>query len=149
MPFVSNRTGEQITAEQATEPDYWVGQLRNTVNFADCITTLSAPRKRVYLEVGPGKALSSLAQMMQTWRPRRSCHRCAIPIRTSRMTCISSRCWRGFGPAALDADWSQIWGEARRNRVVLPTYQFQRAKLFHRTGAGRQRRPRPRAKADR
>ena len=36
-------------------------------------------------------------------------------------------------------DWDQIWGEARRHRVPLPTYPFQRA-LFHRT---RQRATRP------
>ena len=27
-------------------------------------------------------------------------------------------------------DWSQIWGEARRNRVVMPTYAFQKAPYF-------------------
>ena len=48
MPFMSNRTGQRSRMDEATNPDYWVGQLRNTVNFADCIATLSAAaRSRV------------------------------------------------------------------------------------------------------
>jgi acyl transferase domain-containing protein/thioesterase domain-containing protein len=130
MPFVSNRSGAMITAEEATSPDYWVGQLRNTVNFADCITTLSAPRKRVYLEVGPGKALSALAQMSEDVAPAQVLSSLRHPDQdiADDMYFISvvGRLWA----CGAHADWTQIWGEARRNRVVLPTYQFQRAKYF-------------------
>ena len=62
IPFVSNRSGRFITDAEATDPDYWVGHLRGTVRFADCVSTLAASPDRVYLEVGPGKALSSLTQ---------------------------------------------------------------------------------------
>ena len=41
LPIISNRTGQPLTNEQARDPDYWVAHLRNTVRFADCITTLS------------------------------------------------------------------------------------------------------------
>ncbi len=130
MPFASNRTGEMITAQQATDPDYWVAQLRNTVNFADCISTLSAARKRVYLEVGPGKALSSLAmmhpdvgvgQVMSSLR-----HPEQVMADDVYFISVFARLWA----CGVTADWSQIWGEARRNRVLLPTYQFQRARFF-------------------
>jgi thioesterase domain-containing protein/NAD(P)-dependent dehydrogenase (short-subunit alcohol dehydrogenase family)/acyl carrier protein len=30
----------------------------------------------------------------------------------------------------VEADWPQIWGEARRNRLPLPTYAFQRSRYF-------------------
>ena len=63
LPIISNRTGQELTDAQATDPDYWVQHLRNTVRFADCIGTLSAVSNRIYLEMGPGKALSSLARM--------------------------------------------------------------------------------------
>ncbi|KIN61603.1 Non-ribosomal peptide synthase [Sulfitobacter noctilucae] len=130
MPFASNRSGQMITVEEATDPDYWVGQLRNTVNFADCITTLSAARKRVYLEVGPGKALSALAQMSESVAPAQVLSTLRHPDQDIAddmyfMTQIA-RLWA----CGVNADWSQIWGEARRNRVVLPTYQFQRSKYF-------------------
>jgi acyl transferase domain-containing protein len=130
MPFVSNRSGAQITAEQATSPDYWVAQLRNTVNFADCITTLSTPRKRIYLEVGPGKALSALAQMHPDVAPAQVLSSLRHPDQDiaddKYFISVIGRLWA----CGLTADWSQIWGEAKRNRVVLPTYQFQRARYF-------------------
>ena len=61
IPFVSNRTGDWITDDQATDPDYWVGHLRNTIRFRDGLTTLSEKADRLYIEVGPGVALASLA----------------------------------------------------------------------------------------
>ncbi len=130
MPFVSDRTGEMITAEQATDPDYWVGQLRNTVNFADCITTLAAPRKRVFLEVGPGKALSALAQMNPSLAAGQVVSTLRHPDQEiaddAYFISVIGRLWA----CGVEADWTQIWGEAKRNRVVLPTYRFQRSRYF-------------------
>ena len=130
MPFASNRTGQMITAQQATDPDYWVGQLRNTVNFADCITTLSAARKRVYLEVGPGKALSALAQMHSDVGAGQVLSSLRHPDQDvgddAYFVGVIGRLWA----CGVQADWTQIWGEARRNRVVLPSYAFQRASYF-------------------
>ncbi len=130
IPFVSNRTGAFITDDQATDPDYWVQHLRGTVHFADCITTLSATPNRIYLEVGPGKALSSLTrqhgqvpgqQVLSSLRHPQD----DTPDDVYHMGTLG-RLW------ALGAvfDWDQIWGEARRNRVPLPTYQFQRQSYF-------------------
>src|SRR5690606_13111565 len=59
LPIISNRTGEVLTAAEATDPEYWVYHLRGTVLFAEGMQTLSKVPNRVYLEVGPGKALSS------------------------------------------------------------------------------------------
>ncbi|HMS95152.1 MAG TPA: hypothetical protein PKA03_08010, partial [Tabrizicola sp.] len=62
IPIVSNRTGKVRTDAEATSPDYWVAHLRGTVRFADGIRTLREKADRVYLEVGPGRALATLAQ---------------------------------------------------------------------------------------
>ncbi|UWR24121.1 type I polyketide synthase [Sulfitobacter sp. S190] len=130
LPFMSNRTGQQITPAQATDPEYWVDQLRNTVRFADCITTLSADEKRVFLEVGPGKALSSLAQMSPAVSPAQVLSSLRHPDQAVAddvyFMGIIGRLWA----CGVEADWAQIWGEARRARVVLPTYQFQRSPYF-------------------
>lgn len=130
MPVMSNRTGQQMTAAQATDPDYWVGQLRNTVHFADCIATLAAGDKRVFLEVGPGKALSSLAQMCADVAPAQVLSSLRHPDQEIAddmyFMGVIGRLWA----CGVEADWDQIWGEARRNRVILPTYQFQRSPYF-------------------
>lgn len=130
MPFLSNRTGKRITAQMATDPDYWVAQLRNTVNFADCISALSSDAPRIYLEVGPGKALSALAQMNADVAPGQVMSSLRHPEQEiaddAYFLGVIGRLWA----CGVEADWAQIWGEARRNRVLLPSYQFQRARYF-------------------
>jgi acyl transferase domain-containing protein/acyl carrier protein len=130
MPFASNRSGAMITAEEATDPDYWVGQLRNSVMFGDCIATLAAPGRRVFLEVGPGKALSALAQMAPALTPGQVMSTLRHPDHDmaddAYFVSILGRLWA----CGVEGDWTQYWGEARRNRVLLPTYRFQRARYF-------------------
>lgn len=130
IPIVSNRTGDYLTAAQATDPDYWVGHLRNTVHFAQGLTRLSADAARVYIEVGPGKALSSLAgqhgavtanQVIGTLR-----HPADMIADDKYFMAMLGRFWATGGRF----DWGQIWGDARRNRVPLPTYAFQRSPYF-------------------
>src|SRR5262245_47900266 len=61
IPYVSNVTGTWITAEEATEPNYWARHLRQTVLFAAGVRELLREPRRVLLEVGPGQTLAILA----------------------------------------------------------------------------------------
>ncbi|MBY6069268.1 acyltransferase domain-containing protein [Leisingera aquaemixtae] len=130
LPVISNRTGTALTAEQATDAEYWVGQLRNTVRFADCIGTLAKTPDRVFLEVGPGKALSALAQMSPAVKPGQVLSSLRHPdqqvMDDSYFFGVIGRLWA----CGVEADWEQIWGEARRNRLPLPGYAFQRSRYF-------------------
>ncbi|HEY1803824.1 MAG TPA: beta-ketoacyl synthase N-terminal-like domain-containing protein [Terracidiphilus sp.] len=62
IPFLSNRTGKWILPEEATSVAYWLGHLRETVRFADGIRELASNPSRVFIEVGPGQALTILAR---------------------------------------------------------------------------------------
>ncbi|WP_370227186.1 SDR family NAD(P)-dependent oxidoreductase [Cognatishimia sp.] len=130
MPIISNVTGQVLKAEDATSPDYWVGHLRGTVMFADCLSTASQITGRVYLEVGPGKALSSLARMHSDIPAARVLSSLRHPkeeIEDDKYFLeVLGRLWA----CGVSFDWTQIWGDARRNRVVLPTYAFQKASYF-------------------
>jgi acyl transferase domain-containing protein len=137
IPFVSNRTGAFITDAQATDPEYWVGHLRGTVRFADCVATLAQEPARVYLEVGPGKALSSLAaahgavpsqQVLSSLR-----HPEEKLADDAYFLGLLGRLWA----LGVKIDWEPIWGEAKRRRVPLPTYAFQRSPYFIEPGAAR------------
>lgn len=138
IPIVSNRTGAVLSDEMATDPDYWVAHLRGTVLFADCIAHLSARRERIYVEMGPGKALSSLAAQ----HPEVSRDQVISALRhvdddlpdDEYFIAQLGRIWAMGGTF----DWTQIWGQARRNRVVLPTYAFQRKPYFIAPGARRE-----------
>ena len=60
LPFLSNVTGTWITAEEATDPEYWVRHLLSPVRFGDGVATLTRATDALLLEVGPGRALSTL-----------------------------------------------------------------------------------------
>ncbi|WP_166418521.1 type I polyketide synthase [Cochlodiniinecator piscidefendens] len=138
IPFVSNQTGDFITADEATNPDYWVRHLRGTVHFADCITTLSEKTDRVYLEMGPGKALSSLTQMHSAVTAQQVFSVLRHPDEAIEddlyFLGIVGRLWA----TGVEADWEQIWGDAKRHRVPLPTYAFQRAPYFIEPGTAKE-----------
>lgn len=129
IPVISNRSGKPMTVDQATSPDYWVAHLRNTIMFADGIAHLSERKCRVYLEVGPGRALASLAQANgipanQVLASLR--HPDQRVADDEWFIATLGRLWA----LGVDVDWTPIWGEARRNRVPLPTYPFQRQSYF-------------------
>ena len=130
IPIISNRTGLPMTAEQATSPDYWTSHLRGTVRFADGIAHLAQVPGRVFLEVGPGRAMQAMAkanpavaanQVISTLRHRDH----ATGDDTYFMGALA-RFWACGG----GIDWDQIWGGARRQRLSLPGYVFQRKCYF-------------------
>ncbi|MGQ0565322.1 MAG: type I polyketide synthase [Gemmobacter sp.] len=129
LPVISNRTGVALTPEQATSPDYWVAHLRNTVDFRACMATLTATPGRVYMEMGPGRAMTSLAQANGVAVGQ------VVPALRHPEQAMADDAWHVATIARLwacgvPADWAPIWGEATRHRVPLPTYAFQRKTYF-------------------
>ena len=61
IPYVSGVTGRWITAEEATDPVYWVKHFRDAVHFSEGIRELRQTPEWILLEVGPGNTLSTLA----------------------------------------------------------------------------------------
>jgi len=125
IPFTSNLTGDWITDEQATDPNYWVDHLRNTVRFADNIETVLADEPRVLVEIGPGRILTNLARAGATQakavfnsmrHPKEPDSDCEFALRTL------GNIWANG--AAID--WQQYRGDEMRRRVPLPTYPFER-----------------------
>jgi acyl transferase domain-containing protein/thioesterase domain-containing protein/NAD(P)-dependent dehydrogenase (short-subunit alcohol dehydrogenase family)/acyl carrier protein len=134
LPIISNRTGAVLTAAQATDPEYWVAHLRHTVQFAACMTTLRATPNRVFVEMGPGRALSSLAQANGVSAAQ------VIPALRHPEQVMADDAWHiasigRLWACGVPVDWAPIWGEGPRHRVPLPTYAFQRKQYFIAPGA--------------
>ncbi|GGW26489.1 hypothetical protein GCM10011452_13400 [Gemmobacter lanyuensis] len=129
LPVISNRTGLPLTAEQATSPEYWVQHLRNTVLFQPGMAHLMSTPGRVYMEMGPGRALSSLAQANGVAAgqviPALRHPEQAIPDDQWHMASLL-RLWA----CGVAVDWEPIWGGARRCKLPLPGYAFQRKPYF-------------------
>ena len=130
IPFLSNVTGTWITDADATDPAYWGRHMVGTVRFAEGLAELLGDPARVLLEVGPGSTLTTLARQ----HPR-----AAAPVALSTMRRGSDersdvfsllealgRLWL----AGVTIDWPAFHAGARRRRVPLPTYPFERQRFW-------------------
>ena len=128
IPYVSGVTCTWITAEEATDPDYWRRHCRMPVLFADAAALLLDLRGVVLLEVGPGQTLTTLAHQQRGKRstpivasmPERE----AEAVASGTMLEALGRLWA----AGVEPDWQRVWSQERRQRVSLPTYPFERKK---------------------
>jgi amino acid adenylation domain-containing protein len=133
LPFVSNVTGEPIRPEQATDPAYWAAQLRRPVRFAAGLEAALSDPGRVLVEVGPGRALATLARRHPAFGPGRA-------VLGTLPAADAARERDGSPPVALESlarlwllgaevHWEAVSGDGRR-RVALPTYPFERRRYW-------------------
>jgi amino acid adenylation domain-containing protein len=127
IPYVSNLTGTWTTDAEATDPGYYANHLRQAVRFSDGIRTIAAEVSPVFLEVGPGQTLRSLARR-HTIDGREVIALHSLPAATDKpgdrraMQDALGQLWRqGIGP-----DWQALHAPHAPRRVSLPTYPFER-----------------------
>ncbi|HET9652615.1 MAG TPA: acyltransferase domain-containing protein, partial [Usitatibacter sp.] len=129
LRYVSNVTGDWITAAQATDPQYWVKHLRGTVRFADGVRRLMDEGVRVFLEVGPGTTLSGLVRAQLAAAAQ---DRVFSSLRAARQDGddealfleAAGRLWL----TGCRIDWQAFGRSEGRRRVPLPTYPFERSR---------------------
>lgn len=130
IPYISNISGTWITDHQATDPAYWVSQLRQTVRFHDGLLELLQQANPLLLEVGPGKTLSTLAK-------RHAAHSsllaiCSLPAEASKRT-DGEQIGIALGQIWLlgcPINWDNYWESVQPTRVPLPTYPFERMRYW-------------------
>ncbi len=134
-PWVSNVTGDFIDPKRAADPEYWVEHVRATVRFQDGVAALLAGGDRVFVEIGPGKALASLVRLNQ--RAAASAVLVSLPHPKDEkpadtfMLEAVGRLWQ----LGVEIDWQAFHGGTARRRVPLPTYAFQRQRHWIEPGA--------------
>jgi acyl transferase domain-containing protein len=128
-PWISCLTGARITPAQATDPEYWVQQLRQTVRFSTGIHRLMTSPHMALLEVGPGQTLVGLVRM-HTERPMQqlllnSLGRAPGGDRRCMLGALGALWTTGFAP-----DWESVRARVPIQRVPLPTYPFERVRYW-------------------
>ncbi|GBC61780.1 type I polyketide synthase [Desulfonema ishimotonii] len=129
IPYISNVTGTWITASEATDPDYWAGHLRQTVYFEKGMGTLMEGGGQIFLEIGPGRTLSTFAGLHPARSPE---HMVLNSLRhpgetgsdTAFLLTTLGRLWL----AGVGADLSG--GRSPGRRIALPTYPFDRKRCW-------------------
>jgi natural product biosynthesis luciferase-like monooxygenase protein len=131
IPYVSNVTGRWIAPAEATDPDYWVRQLRQTVRLGDGLGTLMARPGAVLLEVGPAQALAGTARQHPARTPKHVIHP-SLPhpkdTRDELDTLLQAA--GGLWVAGVDLRWEAFHAGRHRRRVPLPTYPFERQRFW-------------------
>ncbi len=130
IPIVSNLTGDWLSDSQARDPGYWVRHLRSTVEFGQGVALLNQKPNRVFIEVGPGRALSSLVKL----QPGASANQIinSLPHADDdtddrvHLLAALGRAWA----TGLDIPLGQLWQASGARRVSLPTYPFQHQRYF-------------------
>lgn len=131
IPYVSCVSGDWTTPEEATSPAYWGRHCREPVRFAAGLATLVAGGVDALIEVGPGATLSTFAfggaaknggPLVLRSLPG------AERVQSDLTSLLESagRLWVAGGRI----DWPELHAPAKRMRVPLPTYPFERTRYW-------------------
>lgn len=132
IPIASTVTGKWLTAQEATDPNYWVQHVRRAVRFSDAAATiLSGDTPYIILESGPGHSLESAVKYQLD---KESPHTVIGSMRaatddgadTEFLLNAVGKLWAAGHPINWDDFYSS---DNEPRRVPLPGYPFERQKF--------------------
>ncbi|WP_413101306.1 type I polyketide synthase [Streptomyces sp. Inha503] len=131
IPIVSNLTGNVVSAEEITSPDFWVRHVREAVRFLDGVRTLEERNVTTFVELGPDGVLTAMAQDCLTRDDATlvSALRSGRPELQSLATAVAGAHVHGVSP-----DWAAVFAGTGTARTDLPLYPFQRETYWLDTG---------------
>lgn len=128
-PIISTITGKWLSEAEALDPHYWAMHVRRTVRFADAANLLAEDDSRIMLEVGPGNILSTLVRQQAS--PKHITAIAGIDSPEANLPLRSAlhalgQLWLN----GLDPDWAEFYKGQSRLRLNLPTYAFDKKRLW-------------------
>jgi acyl transferase domain-containing protein/acyl carrier protein len=131
LPYISNVTGKWITVEQAVDPAYWANHLRQTIRFADGLTLLLNEPDTIFIEVGPGRSLSTFVKKhpgKKTGQKNVNLVKHPKEEQPDQHYLLNNiaQLWLN----GQEIDWAAFYRDEKRQRVPLPTYPFERKRYW-------------------
>ncbi|MFC0435291.1 type I polyketide synthase [Kutzneria buriramensis] len=121
LPVVTTSAG----GGRWSEPEYWVGHVREAVRFADAVLGLRAEGVTRFVEVGPDGVLTGMAA---------NCVEDAVFVATQRRGRAQEReLVAGVAQAwahGVPVDWEAFFAGRGAQRADLPTYAFQHQRFW-------------------
>ncbi|MEL6622600.1 MAG: SDR family oxidoreductase, partial [Pseudomonadota bacterium] len=130
IPIISNLSGEWLSDARATDPDYWVEHLRNPVLFSDGLATLAQSDRRVFIEVGPQRTLSSLLKQQPQIEANRVLHSLPHPDEGESDELQALRSLGEAWSLGLPVENADLGGLDDGVKVSLPRYAFDSRPFF-------------------
>ncbi|NET25423.1 type I polyketide synthase [Okeania sp. SIO1I7] len=126
IPLISNVTGEKVGGE-ITNAEYWVTHVRQPVKFAQSMKTLESEGYETYLEIGPKPILLGMGRQcvkegVGEWLPSL---RPGVDEWQQMLDSLGKLYVKG-----AKVDWLGFDSDYARQKVVLPTYPFQRERYW-------------------
>lgn len=139
LAVVSSMTGKQVDTE-LTDPTYWRQHLRNTVRFADGVSTLHEQDVQVFLEIGPGTTLLSMAEEVLAAGSEPNSNTAGTRVLAPSLR-KKQHDWQqmlmSLGTLYVHGvaiDWTGVDGNTPQNKPLLqrplPNYPFQRERYW-------------------
>ena len=131
LRLVSNVTGQLADPRDVTQPLYWRRHVRDAVRFADGMRTIAALAPDVCLEVGPQSTLLALAEACFDGAPDAKKPTLVDSLRKGRSDADQlNEALSQLYLSGAQLDWRAVWAAAEPRRVELPTYAFQRERVW-------------------
>ena len=129
IPYLSNVSGRWIKAEEATDPAYWVRHIRSTVRFSDNLTELFRKPEQIFVEVGPGNALTTFARQ-QGGKTSKVFQSLPHPRETASSLGCALQTLGRLWVSGVNIDWEKLHTPDTPRRVSLPTYPFEHQRFW-------------------
>ncbi|NEO42202.1 MAG: SDR family NAD(P)-dependent oxidoreductase [Moorea sp. SIOASIH] len=126
IPVISNVTGARAD-DSIASAKYWVNHVSQPVRFAEGMKTLHEQDYQVFLEIGPkpillGMGIQCLPEGVGVWLPSL---RPGVDEWQQMVSSLGQLYVQG-----IHVDWSDFDRDYDRQKVVLPTYPFQRQRYW-------------------
>ncbi|MEO0415276.1 MAG: aminotransferase class III-fold pyridoxal phosphate-dependent enzyme, partial [Verrucomicrobiota bacterium] len=132
IPILSTVTNQWLTDDEARDPKYWAGHLRQPVRFYQSVSQLWERSDHLLLEVGPGRTLATLAGQNPD-RKNAQPSLASLP-HPNKPTCSQTFMRTTLGQLwcyGLALDWDLVEARSEKMpRLPLPTYAFQRKRFW-------------------
>ncbi|QIM51885.1 non-ribosomal peptide synthetase/type I polyketide synthase [Hydrogenophaga crocea] len=135
VPVYSCVSGEPLTEAQATDPAYWAHQVRAPVLFSKAVSAELAHADVVFVEVGPGQALSALVRQHRTAKNTvpRNLALLGPAQDPGQPAVVALSAIGALWSAGVELAWPVA---ASAPRVALPGYPFARTRHWFERRAG-------------
>ena len=126
IPIISTVTGKWLSDAEATDAKYWTKHLRATVQFSDAMETALELEDIVLLEVGPGRALTTLSQQKKKTKSVSSVASLVVPKDNENSYHTVLHALGQLWQKGIEPNWQAFYKNQTKQKIWLPAYVFDR-----------------------
>ncbi|BBM00784.1 type I polyketide synthase [Microbulbifer sp. GL-2] len=131
IPYYSNISGQLISTKEIKQTNYWIQHLRSTVNVANPISEALDDEERIFLEVGPGRTLTTFVRKHSKFNSSNRLINTIPPGNTNgdntqHLLMAISKLYL----AGVSIDWKNFYHRDQNKRIPLPGYVFKKTEFI-------------------